>query len=97
MSDQVINRRKRNMSQAPAQPAYRMPEADLPDPPSAAQVAAEVEPEPEEPQPAELPRRPQITLATKVRHRGRVITVTATDLTVERFCDLLDVKKLEPA
>lgn len=94
MSDQVINRRKRNMSQAPA---YRMPEADLPDPPSAAQAAAEPEPEAEDPPAAELPRRPQITLSTKVRHRGRVITVTATDLTVDRFCDLLDAKKLESA
>lgn len=97
MTDQVINRRaaRRNMSA----PAYRMPEADLPDPPAAAAATPEPEPEPEpeEPQPVELPRRPQITLSTKVRHRGRVITVTATDLTVDRFCDLLDAKKFEPA
>lgn len=89
MTDQVINRRaaRRNMSA----PAYRMPEADLPDPPSAAQPAAE----PEQPADAVLPL-PVVTLSTRIAHRGRVITVTATGMTIERFCDLLDSREFNP-
>jgi hypothetical protein len=34
--------------------------------------------------------RSQITLSTVVEHRGRQITITATDMTADQFCDLLD-------
>jgi hypothetical protein len=32
----------------------------------------------------------QITLSTTIQHRGRTITISATDITADRFCDLLD-------
>jgi len=35
-------------------------------------------------------KKPAITLSTTVQHRGRIITITATDITVDRFCDLLE-------
>lgn len=38
----------------------------------------------------EKAKKPTITLSTTVQHRGRVIVITATDVTVDRFCDLLD-------
>lgn len=34
--------------------------------------------------------KPQITLSTTIEHRGRQITIQATDLTADQFCDLLD-------
>jgi len=34
--------------------------------------------------------KPQITLSTVVEHRGRQITIQATDVTADQFCDLLD-------
>lgn len=35
-------------------------------------------------------KKPTITLSTTVQHRGRIITITAADITVDRFCDLLE-------
>lgn len=41
--------------------------------------------------PAPAPRpAPTITLSTTVEHRGRLITITTTELTADAFCDLLD-------
>lgn len=34
--------------------------------------------------------KPHIALSTVVEHRGRLITITATDMTADQFCDLLD-------
>lgn len=51
----------------------------LPDPPKR-----------EEPPTQAESKKPLITLSTTVQHRGRVITISATDITVDRFCDLLD-------
>lgn len=34
--------------------------------------------------------KPTITLSTTVEHRGRLITITVTELTADQFCDLLD-------
>lgn len=39
---------------------------------------------------AEKARKPQITIATTVEHRGRVFTVEAEGITLDQFCDLLD-------
>lgn len=58
----------------PIKPAFETEQ--LPEPP-----AAQIE---------EKPKKPLITLSTTVQHRGRVITIQATDITVDRFCDLLD-------
>ena len=46
--------------------------------------------------PTDPARRPQITLSTTVTHRDRLITITATDMTLDQFCDLLDRKGLKP-
>lgn len=35
-------------------------------------------------------KKPLVTLSTTVQHRGRQITISATDITVDQFCDLLD-------
>lgn len=69
------------------EPINRPPKRNM----SAPQHAAPTQ-DPDTAQPAEQieRRKPAITLSTTVQHRGRVITVTATDLTIERFCDLLD-------
>jgi hypothetical protein len=40
--------------------------------------------------------KPAITLATTIAHRGRQITITATDLTADQFCDLLDKRGFAP-
>lgn len=60
----------------PIKPAFE-PET-LPDPPSAQATNGK------------KPAKPLITLSTTVQHRGRVITISATDITVDTFCDLLD-------
>ena len=57
-------------------PAFEM--ETLPEPPKAEQATEE------------KIKKPMITLSTTVQHRGRVITITAADITVDRFCDLLD-------
>lgn len=36
------------------------------------------------------PTKSQITLSTTIAHRGRQITIQATDMTADQFCDLLD-------
>lgn len=63
-----------------------------------AQVA-ESEPEAERlsfPDPEPMLARPTVTLSTVVEHRGRQITITATDMTVDQFCDLLDKRGFTP-
>jgi hypothetical protein len=66
-------------------------QAVLPDPrqPLAKPSTAEDAPPPAAPKPA-------ITLATTVQHRGRRITITATDMTADQFCDLLDRRGFAP-
>jgi len=39
---------------------------------------------------AEKAPKPQIILSTTIAYRGRQITIQATDLTADQFCDLLD-------
>jgi len=34
--------------------------------------------------------RPQITCSTTVEYRGRLITIQASDMTADQFCDILD-------
>lgn len=36
------------------------------------------------------PRKSPITISTTVQHRGRVFTITATDMKLDAFCDLLE-------
>lgn len=46
---------------------------------------------------AEAPApKPQFTLSTQFEHRGRVITVTATNMNADQFCDLLDSRGFAP-
>lgn len=75
---------KRADTTTPIKPAFETEQ--LPEPPA---LAAQIE----EPAPdggPGKPKKPLITLSTTVQHRGRVITIQATDITVDRFCDLLD-------
>jgi hypothetical protein len=65
--------------------------------------AAEAEPEAERTFPPENGAskengapKPAVTLSTVVEHRGRQITVTATDMTVDQFCDLLERRGYAP-
>jgi hypothetical protein len=68
-------------AQALAEPpeTRTFPEQDLPAITDAERKAA-----------AEKAPKPQIMLSTTVQHRGRTITITAKDITVDRFCDLLE-------
>jgi hypothetical protein len=52
----------------------------LPEPPQAAPAAPEK-------------KKPTVTLSATVEHRGRLITITVADVTVDRFCDLLDASQ----
>lgn len=48
---------------------------------------------PEPPAPAPEKKKPTVTLSATVEHRGRLITITVADVTVDRFCDLLDASQ----
>ena len=41
-------------------------------------------------EPAPVYYYPQFSMSATVQHRGRTITVIATDMNAEQFCDLLD-------
>lgn len=50
-------------------------------------------PEPPRPAPKPEKKKPTVTLSATVEHRGRLITITVADVTVDRFCDLLDASQ----
>lgn len=54
-------------------------------------VPLETLPEPPTAQPDK--KKPTVTLSATVEHRGRLITITVADVTVDRFCDLLDASQ----
>jgi hypothetical protein len=68
--------------------ASGMPYADIP---PITQASAEGEPAADRLQfPDRNGETRKITLSTTVQHRGRTITITATDMKLDTFCDLLD-------
>lgn len=89
-----MNNPKRNMSRPYAPIAGPISAADA-DAEPATRRAFQEESLPADlgtPKPSEekAKKNGSIMLSTTVQHRGRIITVTATDITVDRFCDLLD-------
>lgn len=46
---------------------------------------------------APAPDLPRIEIQTTVEHRGRSFTITASGLTLDQFCDLLDKRGYAPA
>lgn len=64
-------------SEPPEKQLFTMPQAELPDPPGTN---------------GQQPKPPKsaITLSTTVQHRGRTITISATDMRLDAFCDYLD-------
>ena len=89
-----------------------VPEVDIPDPPlrpiprpprnvNAPQIDAPTfsrgpARRPDTPVAPEPGPPPTITLSTVVTHRNRLITISATNLTVDQFCDLLDKRGFAP-
>ena len=41
-------------------------------------------------------QRPTITISTTIQHRGRIITISANNMTADQFCDLLDRRGFAP-
>lgn len=62
-----------------------MPEADIP-PIS----DADAKEEPRNERIFDDEQRPTITISTTIQHRGRIITISTTNMTADQFCDLLD-------
>lgn len=80
-AEQIIDDAKRRRADTTTPLIGHAPLETLPDPPAAAPVEKTDK------------KKPVVTLSATVEHRGRLITITVADVTVDRFCDLLDASQ----